>query len=306
MRGMFCTLVTLAAVTVSSAQQPVGELKMGMLQGMFRDVKPAMVQALSKPFRELMLKQTGFSGDVEICSDALCLTEKMKDKSLQIGVFHGFEFAWAKSRCDDLVPLIVTRPPGGKVQAVVVVQKDSPYKTLADLKDEPVTLPRGSKAHSVAFLEKLRAGFEKGTAKPETKLTMTAEDVLTGVVVGEVTAALVDVCALEGYRNLQPGAVKQLKILHESEHFPAAVVAYRKGMITEAQAGRIREGLADAEKTPSGKLLMTLWNLQGFEVPPVGYQAQLDTILKAYPCPAPAQKEPTDVRTVGGRAPAEK
>ena len=306
MRGMFCTLVTLTAAGGSFAQPPAGELKMGMLQGMFRDVKPAMVQALSKPFRELMLKQTGYTGDVEICADALCLTEKMKDKSLQIGVFHGFEFAWAKSRCDDLVPLIVTRPPGGKVQAVVVVQKDAPYKTLADLKGEPVTLPRGAKAHSVAFLDKLRAGFDKGTAKPETKLTMTAEDVLTGVVTGDVTAALVDVCALEGYRNLQPGAMKQLRILHESEQFPAAVVAYRKGTITDAQAARIREGLTDAEKTPSGKLLMTLWSLQGFETPPVGYQAQLDAILKAYPCPVQAPKESVEVRTVGGRAPAEK
>lgn len=304
MRGMFCTLVALVAVATASAQQPAGELKMGMIQGMFRDVKPAMVQALSKPFRELMLKQTGYTGDVEICADALGLTEKMKDKSVQIGVFHGFEFAWAQTRCDDLIPLIVTRPPGGKVQAVVVVQKDAPYKTLADLKDERVTLPRGAKAHSVAFLDKLRAGLDKAVAKPETKLAMTAEDVLSGVVSGEVTAALVDVCALEGYRNLQPGAIKHLRILHESEEFPAAVVAYRKGAITEAEAARLRTSLASAEKTASGKLLMTLWNLQGFEAPPAGYQAQLDTILKAYPCPA--AKEATAVRTVGGERPSEK
>lgn len=304
MRGMFCTLAVVIAASTVSAQQPVGELKMGMIQGMFRDVKPAMVQALSKPFRELMLKQTGYTGDVEICADALGLTEKMKDKSVQIGVFHGFEFAWAQTKCDDLIPLIVTRPPGGKVQAMVVVQKDSPYKTLADLKDERVTLPRGAKAHSVAFLDKLRTGVDKGTAKPETKLAMTTEDLLTGVVTGDVTAALVDVCALDGYKNLQPGAVKQLRILHESEDFPAAVVAYRKGAISEAEATRIRGGLANAEKTPSGKLLMTLWNLQGFEAPPVGYQAQLDAILKAYPCPT--AKEASTLRTVGGERPSEK
>ena len=304
MRGILGTVAALVAATGAAAQQPAGELKMGMLQGMFRDVRPAMVQALSKPFRELMLKQTGYTGDVEICTDALCLTEKMKDKSLHIGVFHGFEFAWAQTKCPDLVPLIVTRPPGGKVQAVVVVAKDSPYKTLADLKDEPVTLPRGAKAHSVAYLEKLRAGFDKGTAKPVTKLAMTGEDVLTGVVIGDVSATLVDVCALEGYQNLQPGAFKQLRILHRSEEFPAAVVAYRKGTITEAEAARIRTGLATAQNTASGKLLMTLWNLNGFEEPPAAYQGQLDAILKAYPCPTGG--ETPAVRTVENRVRPEK
>lgn len=287
MRGILGSLAMLVVATGAAAQQPVGELKMGMLQGMFRDVRPAMVQALSKPFRELVMKQTGYTGDVEICADALGLTEKLKDKSVQIGVFHGFEFAWARTKCDDLVPLIVTRPPGGKVRAVVVVRKDAPYKTLADLKDEPVTLPRGAKAHSLAFLDKLRAGFDKDTAKPVTKLAMTAEDVLTGVVMGEEPAALVDVCAMDGYKNLQPGAIKQLRVLHESEEFPAAVVAYRKGAITEAEATRLRAGLTNAEKTPSGKMLITLWNLQGFEAPPASYEAQLAAILKAYPCPAP-------------------
>ena len=294
MRGFLCAATALLAATTAAAQQPAGELRMGMLKGMFRDVQPAMVQALSKPFRQLVTKETGFTGEVEICGDALTLTGKLKDKSVQIGVFHGFEFAWARTKCPDLVPLIVTRPPGGKVQAVVVVAKDAEYKTLADLKDEPVALPHGSKAHSIAFLDKLRVGFDKGTAKPVTHKAMTGEDVLTRVVIGEFPAALVDVTILDGYRKLQPGAFKQLRVLHRSEEFPAAVVAYRKGALTEADAGRIRAGLTNAEKTPSGRLLMAMWNLNGFEEPPAAYQGQLDAILKAYPCPA--DTHPTDTR----------
>jgi hypothetical protein len=38
-------------------------------------------------------------------------------------------------------------------------------------------------------------------------------------------------------------------------------------------------------KTPTGKMLMTLWNLKGFEAPPKTYQTALDDILKAYPVP---------------------
>ena len=39
-----------------------------MVQGMFRDIQPAMVQALSRPLRDMIRKQTGLTGDVEIAA----------------------------------------------------------------------------------------------------------------------------------------------------------------------------------------------------------------------------------------------
>jgi ABC-type phosphate/phosphonate transport system substrate-binding protein len=252
---------------------------------MFRDVPPSMVQSLAKPFRDLMLKQVGYTGDVEVVDDPLALAEKMKDGKVQLGVFHGFEFAWAKQKCDDLVPLIITCPPGGKVQAVVVVHRSSTAKSLADLKAEGVHIPRGAKAHSLAFLDKARIGLDDTVGKPTPKVSQTPEEVLNAVALGETKAALVDVCALDGYRTLHPGGFKSLKVLHESEMFPPAVVCYRKGTITDAEATRIRTGLSSAAKSASGKMLMALWNLKGFEAPPTDYQTSLDTILKAYPLP---------------------
>ena len=273
-----------AAASAPADDKPV-DLKMGMLQGMFRDVHPAMVQALSKPFRELVYKQTGFTGDVDLCPDAMSLIEKLKDKKLQIGVFHGHEFAWAQKKCPDLLPIVVTIPPGGKAQSMIVVNLDCKAKTLADLVDAPITLPRGTKAYSLIFMEKCRTGLGKTAPKPVTKVGMTTEDLLNAVVLGEVVAALVDASTLDGYRTLQPGAFKQLKILVESEMFPSAVVAYRKGSITEEDAEKLRTGLSSANLNPSGKLLMTLWNLKGLVEPPADYQQRLDAILKAYPLP---------------------
>ena len=277
-------LLLAGGVGARADDKPV-DLKMGMLQGMFRDVHPAMVQALSKPFRELVFKQTGFTGDVDLCPDAMSLIEKLKDKKLQIGVFHGHEFAWAQKKCPDLVPIVITIPPGGKAQSMIVVSQESKAKTLADLTDDPVTLPRGAKAYSLLFLEKCRGGLGKTVAKPVTKIGMTTEDLLNAVVLGEVAAALVDASTLDGYKTLQPGAFKQLKILVESEMFPPAVVAYRKGCITDDDATKLRKGLSAAHQNASGKLLMTLWNLKGLEEPPVDYQQKLDAILKAYPLP---------------------
>ena len=284
---MRLALVAFVAVGFAHGPAPAadpGELKVGMVGGLFRDQKPAVVQALAKPFRDLMGKHVGLGGEVEVVDDPLLLCDHLKDGKVHLGVFHGFEFAWAQQRCDDLVPLIVTQPPGS-VRGVVVVPADSPAKTPADLKDADVRIPRGAKAHSLVFLDRLRDGLPDSTARPAPKLDQTPEEVLTAVASGDAPAALVDAFALEGYKALHPGGFAALKVLARSEEFPPAVVCYRKGGITDAQADAIRTGLTTSAKTPGGKVLMTLWNLKGFEAPPKGYQTALDDILKAYPPP---------------------
>lgn len=279
------TAAVLLFVGLPAARAADPELKIGMLSGMFRDQQPKVIEALSKPFRDLMTKHTGFNGDVEVVDDPHTLTDRLKDNKVQLGVYHGFEFAWAQQRCDDLVPLIVTCPPGGCVQGMVVVSADCPAKSLADLKECEVLIPRGAKAHTLVFLDKLRDGLDDADAKPTARTDQTPDDVLTLVATGKAKAALVDVCAWEGYKVLHPGGCKALRVLAKSEEFPPAVVCFRKGTLTDNQVKQIREGLTASSKTPTGKMLMTLWNLKGFEAPPKGYQTSLDDILKAYPLP---------------------
>jgi ABC-type phosphate/phosphonate transport system substrate-binding protein len=303
MRRLVFAAVALAFLGTSAAPaaDPSGELRIGMLSGMFRDQQPKVIQTLAKPFRDLMTKHVGYSGDVEVVDDPFALCDKLKDNKVQLGVFHGFEFAWAQQKCDDLIPLIVTQPPGGTVQAMLMVKDDSAAKEIADLKAADVLIPRGAKAHTLLFLDKSRDGLPADTAKPAAKPTQTPEEVLNAVVSGEAKAALVDWCALDGYKVLQPGAFKSLRVLAKSENFPPAVVAYRKGTLTDAQVAQIRDGMTASCKTPTGKMLMTLWNLKGFEAPPKGYQTALDDILKAYPLPKGEGKAEVKIeRTAGG------
>ena len=297
MRWLSCMSAAAALLLLGTpparAADPPGGLKIGMLSGMFRDQKPAMIQALAKPFRDLMTKHTGFNGDVEVVDDPLVLCDKLKDNKVHLGVFHGFEFAWAKQKCDDLVPIIITCPPGGCVQGLVVVPADSPAKSLADLKDAPVLIPRGAKAHTLVFLDKLRDGLDAEAAKPTAMPDQTPDEVLTAVATGTAKAALVDGCAWEGYKVLHPGGGTALRVLAKSEEFPPAVLCYRKGSLTDDQVKQIRDGLIASSKTATGKVLMTLWNLKGFEAPPKGYQTSLDDILKAYPPPKADSKTST-------------
>ena len=69
--GVVLALAGLAlAGPAAGRRAAAGGVQIGMVQGMFRDVQPAMVQALSRPLRDLIRKQTGLTGDVEIAADA--------------------------------------------------------------------------------------------------------------------------------------------------------------------------------------------------------------------------------------------
>ena len=272
-----------AATASAPAAEP--QLKIGMLDGMFRDVQPAMVQAMSKPFRNLFERQTGLGGDVEIVAGAELLASKLKEQSLQLGVFHGFEFAQARTKHPDLTPIVVTMPPGRILQAVVVVHKDHKGDCLTALGTEQLTLPRGLKAHGWAYIDKARTGMPADAAKPVHKPNVTVEEALNAVADGTLPAALVDAGGYAGYQELQPGLAKQLRVLCKSESFPPSVVAYRKGTLADDVVARVRSGLVGAHLTAQGKPLMMLWNLKGFEDVPADYAEQLANILKAYPAP---------------------
>lgn len=277
----------LAVAGTGVAAEPNG-LQIGMVQGMFRDIQPALVQAMSRPLQELIRKQTGLTGDVEIVPDAFALAGKMKAGRVHLGVFHGFEYAWVKAHNPDLVPLAISIPPTRHLEACVVVHTDSTLSGLADLKEESVIVPRMSKAHCHLYLERQRLTLPNNCAVPKTKPSVTSEEAMDAVVNGDAKAALVDAAAITGYQNLQPGAAKQLKVLCRSDAFPPGVIAYNRTTVDAATVERVRTLLTTANTNPAGKPLMMLWNLKGFEDVPDDYAARLDAILKAYPPPAPS------------------
>ena len=291
----------LACGGTAAAAEPAESIQIGMLQGMFRDVQPAVVQAMSKPLRDLIRKQTGLTGEVEICTDANALAEKMTAKRLHLGVYHGFEFAWLRQANPDLVPLVITIPPARKLQACLVVRNDSKATAVADLKDETVLVPRGTKAHCFLYLESVRAGLPATTAKPQAKSTLTSEEALDAVINGDSAAALLDASAILGYKNLQPGAFQHLRVLCESPTFPPTVLAYTKGTLSDATVQKVQKLLTGANQNAAGRPLLMMWNVNGFETIPADYEDHLTRIAKEFPAPKVAADGV--IRTVGRTKP---
>src|SRR4029077_5742543 len=101
----------------------------------------------------------------------------------------------------------------------------------------------------------------------------------------KVSAAIVDNVAFECYQRRKPTCGPRLRIIQQSETFPASAVAYRQGALDAETLQRFRTGMLNAHKTIVGKHLMTLFKLTSFEAVPGDYQEMLTNIVKAYPSP---------------------
>ncbi len=274
--------------THSRASAADAPLKIGLVQSMFRDVQPTIVYALARPFRALMERQTGLAGDFDISPDAVAMAKKFHDRKIEIGVLHGFEYAWIKAKNPDLEPLAVAQPQGGIVQALIVVKADSEAKQPGDLEGDSLLIPRGSKGHVFVYLDKLRAGLPKTAMKTVPNNGLTPEEALNAVSNGEHAAALVDAANFAAYKELQPGAARRLKVLARSETFPQSLLLTRKGALANEMLAKLKEGLTGAHKTSQYRPLLMMWNLQGFEGVPSDYGAHLDRCVKNYPMPIAA------------------
>jgi ABC-type phosphate/phosphonate transport system substrate-binding protein len=285
-------LMALAAVVAASepGAVPPGTVRIGLVRSLFRDLPEPMVQMMTQPFQALMQSQTGLNGTVLPCGDACDLGRRLHEGAMDLGVFHGVEFAWAQQKYPDLRPLVIAINKHRHLTAHLVVRNDSDAAGFADLKGKVVALPRRSREHCRLFLERQcqDAGGEPPSFFAKVVAPANVEAALDDVVRGKVQAAVVDGVSLECYEHVKSGCFARLKLLKQSEVFPAAVVAYRQGAVDDATLTRFRDGMVSASQNGRGRDLMTMWKLTAFEDVPADYQQTLANIVRAYPYAAPA------------------
>jgi ABC-type phosphate/phosphonate transport system substrate-binding protein len=267
-------------------------VRIGLIGSLFRDTPEPVIQVMMRPFRSLLEVQTGMCGELIPAGDADNLSRRLKDDEVQFGVFHGVEFAWARQKFPRLQALVIAVNQQPFLCAHVVVRKDNPIGSLADLKGQTVALPRRAREHCRLYLERRcvppGVAAEKHFCRLATPLD--GEDALDDLEEGTIQAAIVDATELAAYQQQHATRAEKLRSLNQSEHFPCAVVAYYPGSVSEDLIQRFRSGMIAAQKTPRGKQLLSLCRITRFEEPPADYEAALTSIAKAYPPAAPSPK----------------
>src|SRR5262249_47067695 len=214
---------------------------------------------------------------------------QVHDDQIQLGVFQGVEFAGARLKHPELQPLLIAVNREPFLRACLVVRRDSKAESYADLKGKTVAVHHRSREHCVLYLE--RRCVEPGSTPEEFFAELTkprdSTDALDDVFGGTAQAALLDAVDLVAYQKEGPARAAKLKILQQSEPFPCAVVAYRKGALDQADLERFRDGMLASKSNRQGQELLNLCRITSFEAVPDNYDQMLQDVAQAYPPPAP-------------------
>jgi ABC-type phosphate/phosphonate transport system substrate-binding protein len=261
-------------------------IRVGIMSGMFKGVPEPLVKAGGQQFSGLFQKFTGLPGEVEVENDYRALANKLNQNKIQLGVVHGFEWAWLIKQNPDLAALVVT-VPAKMPQACIVVNTKNLAMNPGGLKGANVDIPFNMKAHGFLYIEKLLKSSAPNAFVPNTPEDLGPEETLDELVKAKTAAVLVDSATLQAYQKNNPGLAKKLRVLCTSEVFPPTVILYSKKGLAEKSISQIRTGMLKADKEPSGKAFLFLWNLRGFEEPTAAFNKLVEDSLKAYPPPQP-------------------
>jgi ABC-type phosphate/phosphonate transport system substrate-binding protein len=258
-------------------------LQVGMAKSFFAATPKVFVSIASKDFADLLNKTTGFSGELSSRFGPDELGQRLKDRKLDFAILHGHEFAMLRKQYPTLQPLLIIDCKAGE-RAYVIVRQDSNAQTSADLRGKRIDLPLDARQHCNVFFSKLGADnkHEKEFFGSVTKSALQIE-ALNELANGKIDAVIVDTVGLADYKQIRgPVFTKNLRVLTESEAFPAPVIVYERGALEEKLINQFRDGLLKAHATDAGRGLMKDWKIDSFAPVPKDYEQQLEETLKSY------------------------
>jgi len=262
-------------------------LRVGIMASFYRDRPEETVKTTVESFKELILAHTGFQGDPVKVESFEKLGEDLTKDRMQLGVFFGHEFAWAREKYPELKPLVIVVNQIPYQRAYLLVRKDDKLSAFSDLKGKSLAIARHTHEPCYLFLERKcqATGVKMEDFFPKITHPDNVEAALDDLVDGTVGAALVDEVAISSYKRRKPGRFAKLNELERFPIFPAGVVAYLTDKWNDADLKSIRDALLNAHQNAEGRQLLTMWRLTGFEPVPEDYDERLKGIAKEYPLP---------------------
>jgi ABC-type phosphate/phosphonate transport system substrate-binding protein len=280
----------IAGLLPSIHAQPAGApIKVGMAKTFFNDLPKSMIEIAVGPFGDLMKTTTGFEGQLSTDDQYAELAQKLYDGKLQLGVFHGHEFAWIQKKFPKLTPVMIATNKQHDVSAYVIVHKDCPAKSITELRGKKLDLPMGTKEHCRVFLrQNCKDNAQNDLSAFFSKVIQSSSsiDALDDVCRCKADAIIVDTISLNFYKDIKgPVFAKNLRVLAEHKRFPSPVIVYCKGGLNEATVAKICQGMTAAHDNPKCKEMLDLWQIDAFAPIPKTYAAELAETLKAFPLP---------------------
>ena len=264
-------------------------VQIGMAKSFLTGQSETVIDIAADDFKKVLKKLTGLDGEFATTFTALEIAERLDKKQLDFGILHAHEFAWTQKKHPQLRPLLVAVNKSHVERAYLIVHKNNPAKTIADLQGKKLDMPVGTDETGRMFLAKLS---QESAKKPPAMFFSSIEKsasqtkALDAVAFEKLQAAVIDTAGLAFYKEIKgPTFTNNLRVLTQSEEFPPAVVVYKEGALDQKLVDQFKGGLLKAHTIEDGREMMKEWKVDAFEAVPKNYANALAEILKAYPPP---------------------
>jgi ABC-type phosphate/phosphonate transport system substrate-binding protein len=276
--------VGFAVVAPAFTQQAPKVMRVGASSTLALGAKQKESAALDS-LKQFIKDETRFDNEIVKHRDWRQLAEKMASKELPLGVFQGYEYAWAQAEYPVLKPLMLAVKGNRYVVAYVVVRKDAAFNEFKDLQGKACAVPDASRGFPSFYLERLCQGHGKKSDDFFGKVTKpdNVEDALDDVVDDNLQGAVVDKAALEAFKRRKPGRFAHLKNLLHSNPVLPVIIAYADGALDKATLDKFRTGLLRASDQERGQTLLTMFRLTGFESPPSDFEKVMIETRNVFP-----------------------
>ncbi len=278
-------IVAISSATVNGQPVKMSVLRIGSTGTLTGKGDDAKEKAGRETLHQFIKDETGLNNEIVGQEKWQNLADKLAKGQYHLGVFNGYEFAWAQEKYPDLKPLVVAVNVDRYPVALVLTKRDNPATDLAGLRGQTLAVPVTGKAFLRLFVDRQSMAINKKADGFFSKITTpdNVEDALDDVVDGTGQAIVVDRAALEAFKRRKPGRFNQLKEVARSQPFPSTVVAYYGSTLDEPTLRRFKDCLLNAKRKEKGEMLLTLSRLTGFEVVPEDFAKVLAETRKAYP-----------------------
>lgn len=193
----------------------------------------------------------------------------LKNNTIQMGYVTNIDYIEIK-RVLNIVPMLRhLKASSSKYKALLVVRKEAPYKSLADLKGKTFTYSTKTSSHgyvmpNLMINKKYKMPLEKYFGKIIT--TKKDSDGVLAVYYRKADAVYTTNLILEFFSNYNPRIVRELKVIDTSEPLMYGPIFYYPPNFKNLQdMEKIKSAIADMNDNVKGKQILLFFKISGWE-----------------------------------------
>jgi ABC-type phosphate/phosphonate transport system substrate-binding protein len=279
---LFTGGLTALMVATAPAEPAPKTIKIGTTGSLAAGTSGGDEKGALNTLHDFIKSETGYENEIVDHHGWRELAERMEKGEDQIGVFPGYELAWAREKYPKLQPLAVAETGRPYQQIFIVTAKDSKATGIGDLKGKKIGMPREGQGYPLLVLQTLAKEAPKSYFG-EVKFYDNAEEAIDDAVDGVVDAVAVDLTQVDAFKRRKPARFARLKDLAKAKPVPNTTIVYYEGKLDGTTLANFRDGLVNANKKERGRSLLSYFKLTGFVLPPHNFDGMLTQTRAEYP-----------------------